>query len=64
METLGIVYGSLEALVLLVGLLYLVFAPEIAKLVGLAVWTYGTVVLFVLFLLTVFVHDHVHFGVH
>jgi len=64
METLDIVFGSLEALVLLAGLLYLVFGQEIVKLVGLAIWTRGTAVLFVLYLIAVFVHDHVRFGVH
>ncbi|TAK97376.1 MAG: hypothetical protein EPO08_21375 [Rhodospirillaceae bacterium] len=58
------VFACVEAAVLVVGLLCVIFMQEIAKLVGLAVWTYGTLVVVVLFLLTTFAHDHIHLGVH
>lgn len=64
MSTIAEVFLGLEAAVLLVGLLYMVFAQEIVKLVGLWLWFVGTPVVFVLFLIVSFIHDHLTFGVH
>lgn len=63
MSTIAEVFGALEVAVLLVGLLVILFAQEMAKLMGFAVIARGTVMVAVLFLAVSFFHDHVHVSI-
>lgn len=64
METIWAVFGAAEVLLLLVALVWCFFAEGMEVFIPMALATRGSAVVLVAFLVTVFVHDHIHFGVH
>lgn len=64
MQTIMIVFGGLEAaLLVLCGIWAIFFAEEIEILMPIAYAFFGSIILFICWLVTIVIHDHIHLGI-